>query len=145
MDTAANLALVTRHAPAVLRAAGLPGHEVTDVTRIPAASKKGVYRLRCAGDFSVILYVWSATEDYWPAAEDDPAGVFVARDRSGAVRGVRPRTARGRSAVRILPISWLYRRRAPCARALRASRPCTAGRAPRGQTPGPGGADPGGH
>jgi hypothetical protein len=78
MDVAANLALVTRHAPAVLRAAGLPVTRFADATRVEGGSKKGVYRLRCTDGFSAILYVWSDAEDYWPPAdEDDPAGVFV--------------------------------------------------------------------
>jgi hypothetical protein len=77
-DLIGNPALVATHAPAVLRAAGLSGREVADVTRATGGSKKGVYRLRCADGFSAILYVWSDTEDYWPpSAEDDPAGVFV--------------------------------------------------------------------
>ncbi|HEX4290217.1 MAG TPA: aminoglycoside phosphotransferase family protein, partial [Trebonia sp.] len=51
------------------------------MTRLPGGSKKGVYRLACPDGFSAVLYVWSAAEDYWPAADgsgssDEDAGVF---------------------------------------------------------------------
>ena len=75
---AGNLPAVARHAAAMLRAAGLGDHQVAAVTRLRGGSKKGVYRLRRADGFSVILYVWSRDEDYWPAepAADD-TGVFA--------------------------------------------------------------------
>lgn len=73
-----DLPAVRAHAAAVLRAAGLDGHEVTGVTRLRGGSKKGVYRLSCSDGFSAILYVWASGEDYWPAAPDaEAAGVFA--------------------------------------------------------------------
>ncbi|MER6580336.1 phosphotransferase [Nonomuraea sp. NPDC001023] len=50
--------------------------------RLTGGSKKGVYRLRLDDATSVILYVWAAGENYWPASpasEDDPFA-----DASGA-------------------------------------------------------------
>jgi len=70
--SAGDLDAVTRHAPGLLRAAGLGDRRVAAVTRLAGGSKKGVYRLACAGGFSAVLYVWSAAEDYWPP---EPGGV----------------------------------------------------------------------
>jgi hypothetical protein len=77
--SASGTAAVTRRAPGILRAAGLGGRRVAEVTRLAGGSKKGVYRLGCGDGFSAILYVWSAAEDYWPPDADgdgDGAGVF---------------------------------------------------------------------
>jgi hypothetical protein len=72
-----DLAAVSGHAAAVLRAAGLDDHRVAGVTRVRGGSKKGVYRLSRTDGSSVILYVWSGAEDYWPAAPgEDATGVF---------------------------------------------------------------------
>ena len=75
--SAEDLQAVSRYAPGILRAAGFGGRRVAEVSRLAGGSKKGVYRLACGGGFSVVLYVWSAAEDYWPAEPDgDDAGVF---------------------------------------------------------------------
>jgi hypothetical protein len=69
--------VVIRHGPGILRAAGFGGRRVAGVSRLAGGSKKGVYRLACDDGFSVVLYVWSAAEDYWPAEPDgDDTGVF---------------------------------------------------------------------
>lgn len=39
------------------------------VTRLRGGSKKGVYRLSFDDKSTVILYVWDAEENYWPAAQ----------------------------------------------------------------------------
>jgi hypothetical protein len=69
-----SLAAVTGAAPGILRAAGLgPRCPVASVTRLAGGSKKGVYRLSCAGGFSAVLYAWSAGEDYWAASASSAA------------------------------------------------------------------------
>ncbi len=67
---------IAPHAAAILRLAGLRDREVTGVSRLRGGSKKGVYRLACAGGFSAILYVWAEDEDYWPPSPDGGNGVF---------------------------------------------------------------------
>jgi hypothetical protein len=52
------------------------------VSRLRGGSKKGVYRAAFDGGFSAIIYVWDASEDFWPAAVRtgagrDPAGPFA--------------------------------------------------------------------
>jgi hypothetical protein len=66
---------VARLAPGVLRAAGLGSHRrVATVSRLAGGSKKGVYRIGCSDGSSVVLYVWSAAEDYWAAAGSADVG-----------------------------------------------------------------------
>lgn len=50
--------------------------------RLTGGTKKGVYRLRLDDGRSVILYVWAAGENYWPASETVPDDPFT--DASGA-------------------------------------------------------------
>jgi hypothetical protein len=38
------------------------------VTRLPGASKKGVYRTTFKDESTAILYIWDAAEDYWPSS-----------------------------------------------------------------------------
>lgn len=101
--TPGDLAAVTERAPGILRAAGLGGGPVTDVTRLRGGSKKGVYRLSRGDGFSAVLYVWSTAEDYWPAepggdetgpfAHASGIGLFEASARHLQRAGVRvPRT-----------------------------------------------------
>jgi hypothetical protein len=109
--SAADLQAVSRHAPGILRAAGFGGRRVAEVSRLAGGSKKGVYRLACGGGFSVVLYVWSAAEDYWPAEPDgDDAGVF------GHASGIGLFEASGRAlaaaGVRIPEVYLLDRSRA---------------------------------
>jgi hypothetical protein len=47
------------------------GRRVVQVERLRGGSKKGVYRVFFDDGFSVILYVWSPDEDYWPAVSVD--------------------------------------------------------------------------
>jgi len=49
-----------------------PAARLVRIDRLTGASKKGVYRLGLDDGSTVILYAWSAAENYWPAA-DDPA------------------------------------------------------------------------
>ncbi|MGD0702082.1 MAG: aminoglycoside phosphotransferase family protein [Trebonia sp.] len=97
--SAGDLRAVTRHAPGILRAAGFGERRVAEVTRLAGGSKKGVYRLAGGGGLSVVLYVWSAAEDYWPAEPDggdagvfghaSGIGLFEASGRELAAAGVR--------------------------------------------------------
>jgi hypothetical protein len=41
---------------------------------LAGGSKKGVYRIGCSDGSSVVLYVWSAAEDYWAAAGSADVG-----------------------------------------------------------------------
>ena len=43
------------------------GRQLRTVIRLPGSSKKGVYRAVFADNSTAIVYVWDATEDYWPA------------------------------------------------------------------------------
>jgi Phosphotransferase enzyme family len=83
VDRRSGTAAVDRLAPDILRAAGLGVRgPVTSVTRLAGGSKKGVYRVGCSDGFSVVLYVWSAAEDFWPA---DASGADASgADASGA-------------------------------------------------------------
>jgi aminoglycoside phosphotransferase (APT) family kinase protein len=46
---------------------------VTRIERLRGGSKKGVYRVRLAGGATAVEYVWSPSENYWPARVDpDP-------------------------------------------------------------------------
>jgi hypothetical protein len=55
--SAGGLQAVIRHAPGILRAAGLGDRQVAEVTRLAFGSKKDVYRLACGDGFSAVLYV----------------------------------------------------------------------------------------
>jgi hypothetical protein len=50
--------------------------------RLTGGSKKGVYRLRLDDQTTVILYMWAASENYWPPAPAVPDDPFT--DASGA-------------------------------------------------------------
>lgn len=76
MGTERPSAAVSAHAGAVLGRAGLGEHRVAGVSRLRGGSHKGVYRVACADGFSVIMYLWAADENYWPAAPDGEATVF---------------------------------------------------------------------
>jgi aminoglycoside phosphotransferase (APT) family kinase protein len=56
------------------------GGGLAAVERVAGGSKKGVYRLTLTRGGTVVLYVWSAGENYWPA-RDRPEDVFA--DASG--------------------------------------------------------------
>jgi hypothetical protein len=49
------------------RAAVGAGRRLLDVQRLEGGSKKGVYRLSFDDGFSVVIYIWDAGENYWPA------------------------------------------------------------------------------
>ncbi|BCJ62322.1 phosphotransferase family protein [Micromonospora endophytica] len=55
---------------------------VLALDRLAGGSKKGVYRLRLDDQTTVILYVWSAEENYWPPSPTVPDDPFT--DASGA-------------------------------------------------------------
>ncbi|MEU7591123.1 aminoglycoside phosphotransferase [Micromonospora sp. NPDC049230] len=55
---------------------------LTAVDRLTGGSKKGVYRLRLDDRTTVILYVWAAAENFWPASPTVPDDPFT--DASGA-------------------------------------------------------------
>jgi Phosphotransferase enzyme family len=86
----------------VVRAAFGPARRLAGVQRLRGGSKKGVYRLRLDDGTTVVGYVWSAAENYWPArvgaaARDDAdplgdasgAGLFEASHARLAALGVR--------------------------------------------------------
>ncbi|WCN84681.1 phosphotransferase family protein [Micromonospora sp. LH3U1] len=71
---------------------------LTGLDRLTGGTKKGVYRLGLDDQTTVILYVWSAGENYWPpspAAPDDPftdasgAELFAANHAALSAAGVR--------------------------------------------------------
>jgi Phosphotransferase enzyme family len=87
--TSSGTLAVGRLAPGILRAAGLGSRcPVDSVTRLAGGSKKGVYRLGCSGGFSAVLYVWSAAEDFWPAAGDGGADAGAGADVFGHASGL---------------------------------------------------------
>ncbi|MFE9428587.1 phosphotransferase [Kitasatospora sp. NPDC006697] len=49
------------------------GHRLDGLRRLTGGSKKGVYRLHLDGGASVIAYLWSAEEDFWPERPDHAA------------------------------------------------------------------------
>ncbi len=52
----------------LMRAAFGSAPRLRSVTRLPNASKKGVYRATFDDSSSAIIYIWSAAEDYWPGS-----------------------------------------------------------------------------
>ncbi|MEU4237842.1 aminoglycoside phosphotransferase [Actinoplanes sp. NPDC026619] len=74
---------------------GLIDRPVAEVSRLAGGTKKGVYRVRLGGDSgTVILYRWTAAENYWPSvatAPDDPfdgeAGMAEFEANHAALRG----------------------------------------------------------
>ena len=59
----------------LMRSAFGTGARPRHVTRLPGASKKGVYRVTLdGGPGTAIVYVWDPGEDYWPAADGISAG-----------------------------------------------------------------------
>lgn len=58
-----------------------PGRRLVDITRLTGGTKKGVYRLTLDDESTMILYVWSADENYWPASGDPIDDPFA--DASG--------------------------------------------------------------
>jgi hypothetical protein len=84
----------------VVRVAFGPGRRLAAVQRLCGGSKKGVYRLSLDDGRTVIGYIWSAAENYWPAprgpaADAEPfgeasgAGLFEAAGARLAAVGVR--------------------------------------------------------
>jgi hypothetical protein len=57
----------------LVRVAFGPTRHLHTVTRLRGGSKKGVYRLRFHDESTAILYVWHATENYWPPEPDGAA------------------------------------------------------------------------
>jgi len=59
-------------------AAALPGgRQLTGFERLAGGSKKGVYRLMLDDASSVVLYAWSAAENYWTDNSSDPRDPFA--------------------------------------------------------------------
>jgi len=56
----------------LIRAAFGSRCHLRSLTRLPGASKKGVYRAAFNDQSTAIIYIWGPAEDYWP---DSPAGV----------------------------------------------------------------------
>ncbi len=67
--------------PAVNRFEAALGRRVGTVTRLWGGSKKGVYRLGLDDGSTVIGYLWSGAENYWPARPQAPGDPFA--DASG--------------------------------------------------------------
>jgi hypothetical protein len=57
----------------LMRAAFGGQRHLVDVTRLRGASKKGVYRARFEDESTAIVYIWDATEDYWPSSGTGPS------------------------------------------------------------------------
>ncbi|MFI7210011.1 phosphotransferase family protein [Micromonospora maritima] len=55
---------------------------VTTLDRLAGGTRKGVYRIGLDDGTSVVLYVWSAAENYWPVSTTVPDDPFV--EASGA-------------------------------------------------------------
>jgi Phosphotransferase enzyme family len=53
----------------IVRAAFGPGRRLAAVDRLSGGSKKGVYRLTFDDGGTVVGYLWNATENYWPGAQ----------------------------------------------------------------------------
>jgi hypothetical protein len=65
---------------AVVRTAFGSDTAVRAVQRLRGGTKKGVYRLTLGDESTVVLYVWTEDENYWPAQENrenDPADPFA--------------------------------------------------------------------
>ncbi len=59
-------------------ARALPGgQQLTGFERLTGGSKKGVYRLALDDGSSVVLYAWSAAENYWTDNSVDPRDPFA--------------------------------------------------------------------
>lgn len=54
----------------LVRATFGPARHLNAVARLRGGSKKGVYRLIFDDESTVILYVWSAEENYWPKSQE---------------------------------------------------------------------------
>ncbi|MFJ8796506.1 hypothetical protein [Streptomyces sp. NPDC102487] len=52
---------------AVARAVFGNGRRLRGVSRLRGGSKKGVYRLDLDDDSTAVVYIWDASENYWPA------------------------------------------------------------------------------
>jgi hypothetical protein len=61
----------------LMRAAFGPRPHLRSVTRLPGASKKGVYRAVFADESTAIIYLWDAAEDYWPASPSGQPSNFA--------------------------------------------------------------------
>ncbi len=61
----------------LIRAAFGPRPLLRSVSRLPGASKKGVYRAVFADESTAIIYIWAAAEDYWPASPSGQPGNFA--------------------------------------------------------------------
>lgn len=61
----------------LVRAAFGPKRRLSGVERLRGGTKKGAYRLAFSDESTAILYVWDASESYWPASHGDEA-----RDRA---------------------------------------------------------------
>jgi aminoglycoside phosphotransferase (APT) family kinase protein len=59
-----------------------PARRLSRLDRLTGGSKKGVYRLVLDDGSTLILYVWNAAENYWPASPDAADDPFT--DANGA-------------------------------------------------------------
>ena len=68
-----------------------PDARLADVTRVAGSTTKGVYRLAFSDESTIMLYVWSATENYWPPGPEtagDPFAIASGAREFGACHSV---------------------------------------------------------
>ena len=82
-----------------------PSARLVSLDRLPGGSKKGVYRVTFDDAATVILYAWSAAENYWPASADPADDPFS--DATGADLLAASTAALASAGVRIPQVySW---------------------------------------
>ena len=77
----------------ILAAAFGSNRRLSKLTRLPGASKKGVYRATFTDESTAILYLWAEGEDYWPTSgqDRDPADPFSHASGLGLFQAARRR------------------------------------------------------
>ncbi len=74
----------------LVRAAFGAGRRLDTVTRLPGGTSKGVYRLGLDDGTSVVLYLWSPAENYWPAPVPGQVGAGTGPDPFTEANGLEP-------------------------------------------------------
>lgn len=99
--------------PVVRRAFGVH-RGLLAAERLDGGSKKGVYRLTLDDQFTVIVYVWDASENYWPAERLQEADLCLdpLSDAAGADLFEAAHGTLRRIGIRIPDLYWLDTRRA---------------------------------
>lgn len=97
----------------VVRAAYGTSRRISTVTRLRGGTKKGVYRLTLDDHSTVVGYVWSAEENYWPVATgtDGVPGSTVLANAADSVLFEAATVEYGRIGVRVPEIHLLDRSR----------------------------------